>query len=122
MIDILIRLVIVTWFIQFITQLIICKSCELKIELVIDSFITKLTYLKQTVEEILQKNMKGGSKPVYAYMRPCIYAKVYLQHREIPSFMSNGDCLYNKRMLPQLHKSFCYTEDGEYHGLMFLRI
>lgn len=68
--------------------------------------MTKLISLKQTVEEILQKNMKGGSKPVYAYMRPCIYAKAYLQHKEIPSFMSNGDCLCNKRMLPQLHSLF----------------
>lgn len=57
--DILIRLVIVIWFIQFITQLIICKSCELKIEMVIDNFQVKLIYLKQIVEEILWKDFEG---------------------------------------------------------------
>lgn len=65
--------------------------------------------------------MTGGSKTVLAYMRPCMYAKSYLLHKELPLFMSNGDHLCSKRMLPQL-QSFCYTEDGEYHGLIFLEI
>jgi len=40
-----------------------------------------LLSLKQTIEKILQENMKEESNLVSAYMGPCICGKAYLQHK-----------------------------------------